>query len=198
MRALDMMTETPRRSFQEPGIFECEHRGLSHVDVQPWRRAGLPGSFTAMSVCVSLLILIAATILETSSPSRSTFAETHKGRTMTSARLDGSHRRVPLRVTMGTHHLKFKFSKMAPCPFTLAISNNVVAAALCSPHLLYAFIWNFPKQWQRMFGRWSVQIFESLVRPRKEQTADPLPQRAPLTLPALADTSLYDTRLFIC
>ena len=53
---------------------------------------------------------------------------------------------------------------MADCPFTLAISNNVVAAALCSPHLLYAFIWNFPKQWQRAFGRWSVQIFESLVR----------------------------------
>ena len=53
---------------------------------------------------------------------------------------------------------------MTQCPFTLAISNNVVAAALCSPHLLYAFVWNFPKQWQRAFGRWSVQIFESLVR----------------------------------
>ena len=54
--------------------------------------------------------------------------------------------------------------QMTQCPFTLAISNNVVAAALCSPHLLYAFVWNFPKQWQRAFGRWSVQIFESLVR----------------------------------
>jgi len=28
-----------------------------------------------------------------------------------------------------------------PCPFTIEMSNNVVAGALCSPHLLYAFIW---------------------------------------------------------
>jgi len=66
------------------------------------------------------------------------------------------------------------------CPFTLAISNNVVAAALCSPHLLYAFIWNFPKQWQRAFGRWSVQIFESLVR--RQVNGQPLPRPHP-TIP---------------
>lgn len=27
------------------------------------------------------------------------------------------------------------------CPFTIDHSNSVVAAALCSPHLLYSFIW---------------------------------------------------------
>ena len=58
------------------------------------------------------------------------------------------------------------------CPFTLAISNNVVAAALCSPHILYAFIWYLPKQWQRVFGRWSVEVFESLVRPHGRPRRD--------------------------
>nr|BBC28424.1 phospholipid-N-methyltransferase [Chlamydomonas applanata] len=35
----------------------------------------------------------------------------------------------------------------------------VLVAALASPHFLYAFIWFFPKTWQRAFGKGAVDAF---------------------------------------
>jgi methylene-fatty-acyl-phospholipid synthase len=50
-----------------------------------------------------------------------------------------------------------------PCPFSVEVSNIVVAAALASPHLVYSFVWFFPNIWMKAYGRWSVQVFESLA-----------------------------------
>lgn len=51
----------------------------------------------------------------------------------------------------------------ASCPFTPEASNWLVVGALASPHILYAFIWYFPQVWRSIYGRWSVQVFESLA-----------------------------------
>lgn len=49
------------------------------------------------------------------------------------------------------------------CPFTEEASNWLVVGALASPHILYACIWYFPQIWMKIYGRWSVQVFESLA-----------------------------------
>lgn len=49
------------------------------------------------------------------------------------------------------------------CPFTPEASNWLVVGALASPHILYSFIWYFPQVWRSIYGRWSVEVFESLA-----------------------------------
>lgn len=45
----------------------------------------------------------------------------------------------------------------------LEASNWGVAGALAAPHLLYAYIWFLPKQWQAIFKKRSVETFETVA-----------------------------------
>lgn len=42
-------------------------------------------------------------------------------------------------------------------------SNYAVCSALAAPHLLYAFIWFFPRRWMAWFGKRSVKVFETVA-----------------------------------
>lgn len=42
-------------------------------------------------------------------------------------------------------------------------SNWLVCAALAAPHALYAFIWFFPRTWQAVFKKRSVEAFETVA-----------------------------------
>lgn len=45
----------------------------------------------------------------------------------------------------------------------LEASNWAAAGALAAPHLLYAYIWFLPKQWQAIFKKRSVETFETVA-----------------------------------
>lgn len=45
----------------------------------------------------------------------------------------------------------------------LEASNWTVAGGLSAPHLLYAFIWFFPRSWQAIFKKRSVEAFETVA-----------------------------------
>lgn len=45
----------------------------------------------------------------------------------------------------------------------LEASNWTVAGGLAAPHLLYAFIWFFPRSWQAIFKKRSVEAFETVA-----------------------------------
>ena len=46
---------------------------------------------------------------------------------------------------------------------SLPASNWLVCGCLAAPHFLYAYIWFFPKQWQAVFKKRSVEAFETLA-----------------------------------
>ena len=46
---------------------------------------------------------------------------------------------------------------------SLEESNWLVCGALAAPHLLYAFIWFFPRTWQAAFKKRSVEAFETVA-----------------------------------
>lgn len=45
----------------------------------------------------------------------------------------------------------------------LEFSNYTVCAALAAPHLLYAYIWFFPRRWMALFGKNSCKTFETVA-----------------------------------
>ena len=45
----------------------------------------------------------------------------------------------------------------------LQASNLAVVGCLAAPHLLYAYIWFLPRQWQAIFKKRSVEAFETLA-----------------------------------
>lgn len=45
----------------------------------------------------------------------------------------------------------------------LEASNWTVAGCLAAPHLLYAYIWFFPRSWQAIFKKRSVEAFETVA-----------------------------------
>eukprot|EP00887_Chlorella_sp_A99_P005383 scaffold1.g5383.t1 len=48
----------------------------------------------------------------------------------------------------------------AVSPEQLALSNWAVLAALAAPHLLYAYIWFYSKQWHAAFKSYACEVFE--------------------------------------
>lgn len=73
----------------------------------------------------------------------------------------------------------------ATMPLSLEQSNWAVCAALAAPHLLYAYIWFFPRQWQAIFKKRSVEAFETLAWLLKSERGGPHHGWSPsLLLPA--------------